>query len=193
MLADLNAMLDADARGEDTDEQFDEFMDKHGDFFPENPQNLDELIDALARRAAAAAADDGSLTAEQREELGRADGPGAGRRRPGRGDGAAGDNLRVAPPGPGLGRPRADATGDEPLGVRRRHRRRWQELADLDELDRPLGQDYPGAVARRRRRGGGPPRRSGRQAVDDLERLRELERELERQGYLHAHATAGSS
>ena len=29
-------------------------MDKHGDFFPENPQNVDELIDALAQRAAAA-------------------------------------------------------------------------------------------------------------------------------------------
>ncbi len=29
-------------------------MDKHGDFFPENPQNIDELIDALAQRAAAA-------------------------------------------------------------------------------------------------------------------------------------------
>ena len=35
-------------------EDFDEFMDKHGDFFPENPQNVDELIDALAQRAAAA-------------------------------------------------------------------------------------------------------------------------------------------
>ena len=29
-------------------------MDKHGDFFPENPQNIDELLDALAQRAAAA-------------------------------------------------------------------------------------------------------------------------------------------
>jgi uncharacterized protein with von Willebrand factor type A (vWA) domain len=25
-------------------------MDKHGDFFPENPQNIDELLDALAQR-----------------------------------------------------------------------------------------------------------------------------------------------
>ena len=29
-------------------EDFDDFMDKHGDFFPENPQNVDELLDALA-------------------------------------------------------------------------------------------------------------------------------------------------
>ena len=25
-------------------------MDKHGEFFPEKPENVDELIDALARR-----------------------------------------------------------------------------------------------------------------------------------------------
>ena len=38
-------------------------MDKHGDFFPENPENVDELIDALARRQAAADADDGVAVA----------------------------------------------------------------------------------------------------------------------------------
>jgi uncharacterized protein with von Willebrand factor type A (vWA) domain len=57
------------------------------------------------------------------------------------------------------------------------------ELADLDELAATLAQDYPGAslddvdedaVARA----------LGRQAVDDLEALRAVERELERQGYL---------
>ena len=37
MLADLNALLAAHARGEDTTDQFAEFMDKHGDFFPEQP------------------------------------------------------------------------------------------------------------------------------------------------------------
>ena len=41
MLGDLNAMLEADARGEHTQEQFDAFMDKYGDLFPENPQNLE--------------------------------------------------------------------------------------------------------------------------------------------------------
>ncbi len=54
MLDDLNTLLDKHRRGEDTPEDFDEFMAKHGDFFPENPQNVDELIDALAQRAAAA-------------------------------------------------------------------------------------------------------------------------------------------
>src|SRR3712207_3424991 len=54
MLADLNALLAAHARQEDTTDQFADFMDKHGEFFPEQPEDVDELIDALARRQAAA-------------------------------------------------------------------------------------------------------------------------------------------
>src|SRR4029078_4854595 len=54
ILDDLNDLLDKHARGEDTQEDFDDFMRKHGEFFPENPQNVDELLDSLAQRAAAA-------------------------------------------------------------------------------------------------------------------------------------------
>lgn len=69
MLSDLNDLLDKHARGEDTPEDFDEFMAKHGDQFPENPQDVDELIDALAQRAAAAQRMMRSMTQEQRDEL----------------------------------------------------------------------------------------------------------------------------
>ena len=69
MLGDLNAMLEADARGEHTQEQFDEFMEKYGDLFPESPQNLEELVDSLARRAAAAERLMQSLSPDQRAEL----------------------------------------------------------------------------------------------------------------------------
>ncbi len=69
MLTDLNELLDKHGSGEDTQEDFDEFMAKHGDFFPENPQNVDELIDALAQRAAAAQRMLNSMSREQREEL----------------------------------------------------------------------------------------------------------------------------
>src|SRR2546423_610564 len=44
MLAELNNLLDADARGEDTSEAFSKFMADYGDFFPENPQSLEELV-----------------------------------------------------------------------------------------------------------------------------------------------------
>src|SRR5918911_3155938 len=53
MVADLSQLLDAHNRGEDTDQRFGDFMDKHGRFFPDDPQSVEELIDQLARRAAA--------------------------------------------------------------------------------------------------------------------------------------------
>ena len=69
MMSSLNDMLEADARGEHTQEQFDEFMRQYGDFFPDSPQNLEELVDSLARRAAAAQRMLASMTPEQRDEL----------------------------------------------------------------------------------------------------------------------------
>ena len=76
MLSDLNDLLEkhaaSDGSSEDTaavDRAFAEFMDKHGDFFPENPQDMDELLDSLAQRAAAAQRMLNSMTEEQRQEL----------------------------------------------------------------------------------------------------------------------------
>lgn len=69
MLSDLNDLLEKHARGEDTDEDFRDFMDKHGEFFPEQPQDMDELLDSLAQRAAAAQRMLNSMTPEQRQEL----------------------------------------------------------------------------------------------------------------------------
>src|ERR1700751_3062566 len=69
MLDDLNDLLDKHARGEDTQQDFDEFMAKHGDFFPENPRNVEELIDSLAKRAAAAQRFLNSLSPDQWAEL----------------------------------------------------------------------------------------------------------------------------
>lgn len=69
MLNDLNELLDKHAKGADTQEDFDEFMAKHGNQFPENPQNIDELIDTLAQRSAAAQRMLASMTPEQRDEL----------------------------------------------------------------------------------------------------------------------------
>ncbi|RZL27207.1 MAG: VWA domain-containing protein [Rhodococcus sp. (in: high G+C Gram-positive bacteria)] len=69
MLTDLNQLLDAHARGVDTPEQFTEFMDKYGEYFPDNPRNVEELLDSLAQRAAAAQRLRNSLSQEQRDEL----------------------------------------------------------------------------------------------------------------------------
>ena len=67
MMSALNEMLDRRDRGEDP--QFEKFMEEFGDFFPENPQTLDELLEQLAQRMAAAQAMLNSMTPDQREEL----------------------------------------------------------------------------------------------------------------------------
>ena len=69
MLSDLTDLLEAHRRGDDVEQQFADFMAQHGDAFPEGPETVDELIDALASRAAAAQRLRNSLTPEQRDEL----------------------------------------------------------------------------------------------------------------------------
>jgi uncharacterized protein with von Willebrand factor type A (vWA) domain len=67
MLAGLNEMLERRQRGEDPG--FEQFMEQFGDFFPENPQNLDELLEQIARRMAAMQAMLNSMTPEQRAQM----------------------------------------------------------------------------------------------------------------------------
>ena len=67
MMAALNDMLERRKNGEDP--QFEEFMEKFGDFFPENPQSLDELLEHMAQRMAMAQAMLNSMTPEQRAQL----------------------------------------------------------------------------------------------------------------------------
>ncbi|MEU7888306.1 hypothetical protein AB0B54_22630 [Microbispora bryophytorum] len=181
MMSDLNDMLDRDARGEHTQEDFDQFIQKYGDMFPESPRNLDELVDQLARRAAAAQRLLASLTPEQREELAglinhtlEQAGLAEQMRR-------LGDALSARRPDLAWGAPER-VSGEQPMGMGDAVTA-LQELADLGDLETALRQDYPGArlddideAAVRRA--------LGRSAVDDLEALRQVERELEAQGYL---------
>ena len=180
MLADLNAMLEADARGEHTPEQFAEFMSKHGGFFPSNPQDLPELVDDLARRAAAQQRLMDSLTPQQRQELGELM------------QGAM--DLDLAAQMAQLGDALRNARPDLPWGGREKMRGEQglgmgdatsalEELADLDDLEAALGQDYPGASLDDIDEGA-VQRALGRGALDDVAALRRIERELQEQGYL---------
>ncbi|MGA1439866.1 MAG: hypothetical protein ACO4CU_08555, partial [Ilumatobacteraceae bacterium] len=67
MLADLNEMLDRHRRGDDP--RFEEFMERHGDFFPDRPETIEELLESIARRMAAMQAMLNSMTPEQRSQL----------------------------------------------------------------------------------------------------------------------------
>ena len=182
MMAALNAMLDADARGEHTQRDFEAFMSQFGDMFPDSPATLEELVDALARRMAAAQRLLSSLTDDQRDEL-------AGIMAQAMEDAGLAaemsrlaDALRSRRPDIDQGWPQPGMTGSEPLGLGDATTA-LAELADLADLEDALRQDYPGArlddIDEEAVR-----RALGRQAVDDMDALRQIERELEQQGYL---------
>ncbi|MDT7545013.1 MAG: hypothetical protein QOE99_1123, partial [Actinomycetota bacterium] len=180
MLADLNAMLEADARGEHTQDQFDDFMSKHGDFFPSQPQTLEELVDDLARRAAAQQRLMDSLTPQQRQELGELM-QGAMDMDMAAQMAQLGDALRNARPDlPWGGQERM--RGEEGMGMGDATSA-LEELADLDDLEAALGQDYPGASLDDIDEAA-VQRALGRGALDDVAALRRIERELHEQGYL---------
>ncbi len=182
MVADLNALLAAHARGEDTTEAFEQFMDRHGDFFPDQPANVDELIDALARRQAAAQRMLDSLSPEQRDELGSLMAQAMQDLGLESEMSQLGDNLRALRPGMFRGRRGADIDGAEPLGLSDAVGA-VADLADLEALEDQLGQSYPGAslddVDLE-----ALERQLPAQSVRDLSALRDLTRELERQGYV---------
>jgi uncharacterized protein with von Willebrand factor type A (vWA) domain len=143
MLGDLNDLLAKHQQGTDTAQDFADFMDKHGEYFPENPQNVDELIDAMARRAAAAQRMMSSMTAEQRAELmslaQSAFGSPALMEQLAQLDA----NLQALRPGEDwTGSERFD--GEQGLGLGD-GTGMLQDLADLDALAEQLAQSYDGA------------------------------------------------
>src|SRR5437764_12469487 len=65
----LNRMLEQREGGEPIDPSFEQFMQRFGDFFPGNPQNLDELLEQMAEQMAAVQSMLNSMTPEQRAQL----------------------------------------------------------------------------------------------------------------------------
>ncbi len=181
MLDDLNDLLDKHAKGEDSPEDFQNFMEKHGEFFPENPRNVEELLDSLAKRAAAAQRFRNSLSADQRAELDalaqQAFGSPSLMNALNRLDG----HLQAARPGEdwdGSSR----FSGDNPMGMGE-GTQAMADIAELEELAESLSQSYAGAtmedvdldmLARQ----------LGDEAAVDAATLAELERALVNQGFL---------
>ncbi len=183
MVADLSQLVDAHNRGEDTDQQFRDFMDKHGQFFSDDPQSIEELIDSLARRAAAQERMMAGLSPEQRAEL--ADLMNQAMSDMGLASEMAHlqDALRQARPDLPWGQRGQVPDGEPSLGLGDATSA-VAELADLEALSNQLSQGYAGAsladIDEELLE-----RALGRPAVDDLAALRQMERELERQGYLN--------
>ena len=179
MLAELNQMIEQRARGEEYD--FDGFMERYGDLFPDRPKSLDELLENMAKRMAAMSRLMASLSPEQASEL-RAlaeqmmqdmdlafevDRLGA--------------NLADAFPDMPWGQPTM-GEGGEPMPLSATVDA-MERLHDYEELDREMRGDYAGASvddvdedALRRI--------LGEPAVRDLRRLKQIERALEDAGLM---------
>ena len=181
MLADLNELLEQRQLGlGPTQEQFEAFMAKHGQFFPEDPATFDDLLESLARRSMAFSRFMASLSERQRNELM---------------DLAAGllNDLDLAFQMDRLGgllRSLAGSLpwdapmelGDEPVGLGE-GLEAIEAASRLEELERTLAQNYVGAnlddvdVDELRRT-------LGEEAGADLEALRRIERTLQEAGLI---------
>ena len=181
MLGDLNELLEKHRLGEDTQEDFDDFMDKHGDFFPENPRDIDELLDALAQRSAAAQRMLNSMTPEQRQELMALSAQAFGSPELMDSLNRLDANLQSLRPGEDWGSSE-EFGGEQGLGLGD-GTGVFQDLAELDALSDQLSQSYDGArmddvdldaLARQ----------LGDEAAVSARTLQELERALRDSGYL---------
>src|SRR4029079_14473376 len=179
MLSALNEMLAQRERGEEPD--FESFMQRFGDFFPENPENLDELLEIMAQRMAAMQSMLNSMTPEQRAQL----------------QGLAeqlledmdlrwqvdqlGSHLQQLFPQMGWDK-KYNFQGQDPLGFAEAASL-MQDLGDIDQLENLLrGATSPGALAEvdidRARE------LLGDDAAQSLDRLSELAKMLEEAGLI---------
>lgn len=140
MMDALSTMIEQDRRGEDLDPTFDSFMENYGDYFP-GAETLEDVVRAMAERAAAAEAMFNSLSPDQQREL------------RGMFDQMMSDmdlnfsmsrlvdNLRLATPDiDWQGQPRL--RGDEPASFADA-RRAAEQLAELGDLEDFLGKMNP--------------------------------------------------
>jgi uncharacterized protein with von Willebrand factor type A (vWA) domain len=181
MLSALNDLLEQRERGEDTQPAFEQFMERYGDFFPENPQNLDELLETMAQRMAAMQSMLNSMTPEQRAQL-----QGLAEQLLGDMDlrwqvDQLGQHLRSLFPQMGWDR-RYNFEGQDPLNFGEAMDL-MQQLGDMDQLENLLrGATSPGALAEAdidRVRD-----LLGDDAANSLDRLAELARMLEQAGLI---------
>ncbi|MGB3699091.1 MAG: VWA domain-containing protein [Gordonia sp. (in: high G+C Gram-positive bacteria)] len=180
MLTDLNDLLAAHNRGEDTTEQFEQFMDRHGQYFPENPRSTQELVDSLAARSAAAQQFFNSLTPEQQAELAELSAQAFGSPQLMAQLSQMDDALRQA-------RPDLDwnggqqFSGDQPMGLGE-GAAALRDIGELESLAEQLSQGYAGAqledvdidaLARQ----------LGDEAAADARTLAELDRAMREEGF----------
>ncbi len=181
MMKDLNDLLEAHREGTATQQDYEDFIDRHRDLFPDAPETLEEFIDDLARRSAAMDRMLASMTPEQRAELTEAMSQALESMGLQEQMARLQDNLGALRPD--LSRRRGTPlSGDSPLGLPDATQA-LAEMADLEDLASQLSdadaladldQIDPEALERA----------LGRSARDDLEALQQMQRDLADQGFL---------
>jgi uncharacterized protein with von Willebrand factor type A (vWA) domain len=181
MLAELNDLIAAADRGEDTTLAFADFKARYGDMLPGDPDTLEALLDELARRMAAMSRMLADLDPDQRAQLSAMASKVLGDMDLGFQADRLQRALRARHPelgwDQGIGAPpTGEVSGSLADTVD------WVEhLQEFEDLARALGQDYPGArledVDEELLRGA-----LGAEAARDLKALREIERILEQSG-----------
>ena len=180
MVRDLNSLLEERLEGrEPSQDEVDDFLSKHGRFFP-GARTLDEIVEQLTQRMAAMQSLLRSMTPQQRAELQSMMDALL------RDDRLRWDLARLAsnmdqlmPDGLGEG---YEFSGEEPLGLEPALDRIGQ-LQALDALEDQLGAvEEPGDLAGLDR--DATRELLGPESARDLEALDELARQLERAGYL---------
>ena len=181
MLAELNSMIEARGRGAHRQEDFDRFMQRFGDLFPERPQNLEELLETMARRMAAMSRLLASLPPDRRRELQEL------------AQQVLGDmdlafeadrlmsNLSGMFPDMPWDEP-AMAGGDEAAPLQATVGA-LERLHDFEEVERSLRGEYAGASIEDVDEDA-VRRTLGEDAVGDVRRLKEIERTLEQAGLI---------
>ncbi len=134
MLNDLNEMLEAKQRGQDTN--FDQFMHKHGHHFGNDVQSLDDLVERMGRQMQAMQQLMQSMSPEQRSQLegmmqAIIQDPGLQEQMS-----RLGENLGQAMP-PGDWRRRFQFSGDQSMTLSEAMRT-LDRLNDFDDLERQL-------------------------------------------------------
>ncbi|MGH2768556.1 MAG: hypothetical protein ACRDIF_06330, partial [Actinomycetota bacterium] len=179
MLEALNAMISARERGQAYD--FEGFMARYGDFFPERPRTLDELLQVLARRMAALSRLLAGLSPEQRRELQELLGAVLQDLDVAFEMEQLSDELRRLVPHLPWDEP-AMGSGEDAVPLEAAVDA-IELMSELEELEQAAGGRYPGAriddIDEERLR-----RALGHEAVRDLRRLKEIEKALENAGLL---------
>jgi uncharacterized protein with von Willebrand factor type A (vWA) domain len=146
MYAELNNLVNMHNEGQDTQRAFDDFMAKFGDFFPGNPQTLEELLQQMAQQMAAMQQMLNSMTPEQRAQMQQLTEQLLGDMDLRWQVEQLGQGLQQAFPGLDWGKS-YDMQGDNPLGMSDAMNL-MQELGNIDQLENLMrNATNPGALA----------------------------------------------